>query len=68
MNAPDGLRTPWFVLAICFLLLVFLSVALVRHWKSKSQPYDVPLSGVFYKSKNLRRGHVRALPVMFGWG
>jgi hypothetical protein len=67
VNAPGGLRTPWFVLAICALFLVLLPVALVRHWQSKSQPYDFSLSGVIYKSRNLRKGHVRALPVMFAW-
>jgi hypothetical protein len=67
VNAPDGLRTAWFVLAICGLFLVLLPVALARHWRSKSQPFDYSLSGVIYKSRNLRKGHVRALPVMFAW-
>jgi hypothetical protein len=67
VNPPDGLRTPWFVLAICGLFLVLLPVALIRHWRAKSQPYDYSLSGVIHRSRNLRKGHVRALPVMFAW-
>lgn len=65
MNAPDGLWIPWIVLAICCLFLVLVSLALVRHWKWKSKPYDYFVSGVIYRSSRLRKGHVRAIPVMF---
>lgn len=68
MSAPDGLRTPWVIFAICCLFLVVVPVAMVRHWTGTTRVYDYRLSERIYRSsRRLRHGHVRALPVVFGW-
>ena len=64
----DETRPPWIVFGISALLLVLLPLALIRHWRGRSAAGDDNISRVFYRSKSLRDGHVRAIPVVLLWG
>ena len=67
MNHPPGMAIPRFVFIAACLFLLLIAIALPRHWRGASRPYDYMTAGYIYGSRRLREGHVRALPVLFAW-
>lgn len=64
-----NLHTPmdWFGVSFAILMMVLLPIALYRHWRGKSMKYEYAASEYFFKSEDLRRGHVRAaVPLLAG--
>lgn len=59
---------PWVMLFGICLGLIFLPIAIFRHWRGRTQGQDWTLSGFWYRSDKYRRGHTRALPVVFATG